>query len=61
LLLPCQSWSRGGCRALDWKAHAHHVDTHFGPEGADGDNMLRVQHAPVFAELFNRACREAEV
>jgi thioesterase domain-containing protein len=59
LLLPCQSWSRGGWRALDWKAHADRVDTHFGPEGADGDNMLRAQYAPAFAELFKRACEDA--
>jgi len=61
LMLPCESWTRGAWGALEWKTHAERVDSYFGPEGADGDNMLRAQHAPVFAELFKRACDDAGV
>ena len=59
LLLPCESWMRGAWGALDWKIPAPNVTAYFGPEGCNGDNMLRAPHAPAFAELFKRACREA--
>ncbi|HEY6821092.1 MAG TPA: thioesterase domain-containing protein [Burkholderiales bacterium] len=61
LLLPCRSWTRGSWRGLDWKTHAQLVETYYGPEGADGDNMLRAQYAPAFAELFKRARLDAKL
>ncbi len=61
LLLPCESWARGDNGALYWRLHADRTAVYFGPEGADGDNMLRAQYAPAFAGLFKRACAEAAV
>ena len=58
LLLPCESWGRADFGGLYWKLHAARVQAYFGPEGANGDNMLRAPHAPAFAALFKRACAE---
>jgi thioesterase domain-containing protein len=59
LLLPCESWAQADFGALYWKLNAARVAAYFGPEGANGDNMLRVPNAPAFAEIFRRACAEA--
>ena len=41
LILPCETWARSEFCALDWRSHAEHAEVYFGPEGCDGDNMLR--------------------
>jgi thioesterase domain-containing protein len=59
LFVPCAAWARR-VEAERWRAHAARLETHFGPDGCTGDDMLDVQYAPEFAGQFRRSCaREA--
>jgi thioesterase domain-containing protein len=53
--LPSEAWRHSGEGAEDWKGVAAHVVEHVGPDGADGDNMLKEPHVQVLAALLNTA------
>jgi thioesterase domain-containing protein len=55
LFLPGVGWQRSGVAVQRWCAAARHAETYFGPDAADGSDMLLERHAPAFAELFRRA------
>jgi len=57
LFLPSKAWLHSGVGALRWRSLAPHGEDYVGPEGCDGDNMLRAPNAPAFAELL-RTCRD---
>ena len=56
LFLPSNRWARSAFAALDWRRVAA-TEEYVGPDGCDGDNMLREPNAPAFAALFRR-CRD---
>ena len=58
LFLPSRAWGGQGAAAAGWRSVAPLLEESVGPDGCDGDNMLR-EHAPRFAELFRR-CRDAQ-
>lgn len=51
--LPSEAWRRSGEGSDEWKAVAGQVIEHVGPDGADGDNMLKEPHVQVLAALLN--------
>src|SRR5262249_57684882 len=55
LFLPGVGWQRSGVAALRWCAVAAHAETYFGPDSADGANMLLEGHAAAFAALLRSA------
>lgn len=57
LFLPSKRWARSAFAALDWRLVAT-TEEHVGPDGCDGDNMLREPNAQAFAALFRR-CQAA--
>lgn len=59
LFLPGVGWQRSGVAALRWCALAAHAETYFGPDTADGANMLLEDHASAFAALFRCAYGDA--
>lgn len=59
LFMPSRAWTAPGGLAARWPQAALSVEEHFGPEGSDGDTMLRDQHAEAFATLF-RHCLESQ-
>jgi natural product biosynthesis luciferase-like monooxygenase protein len=38
-----------------WRSWAKHTDEYVGPDGCNGDTMLRESHASAFAELFKQS------
>jgi len=60
LFLPGVCWQRSGVGALRWCALAAHAETYFGPDGADGADMLLECHASAFAALFRSAYGEPQ-
>jgi thioesterase domain-containing protein len=61
LFLPNRKWLlQSGNEPLRWRSVARDTEEYFGPDGCDGDSMLREPHAPAFAALFRR-CREKHV
>lgn len=56
LFLPCKDWVRSRNEPLRWRSVAPHAEEYYGPDGCDGDNMLREPYAAAFAELFSH-CR----
>jgi len=60
LFLPGVGWQRSGVAALRWCAVASHAETYFGPDRADGANMLLEGHAAAFAALFRSASGEPQ-
>jgi len=60
LFLPGVGWQRSGVSALRWCAVAAHAETYFGPDSADGANMLLEGHAAAFAALFRSASGEPQ-
>lgn len=60
LFLPGVEWQRSGVSALRWCALAAHAETYFGPDSADGANMLLEGHASAFAALFRSAYGEPQ-
>jgi len=60
LFMPSRKWLRSGDEPLRWRSVAQDTEEYFGPDGCDGDLMLREPSALTFAELF-RQCREKHV
>ncbi len=60
VFLPSEAWRRSGDRPDEWKRVAGQVVEHVGPDGCDGDDMLREPHVPVLAALLNQAFRDEE-
>ena len=60
LFLPGVGWQRSGVAALRWCAVAAHAETYFGPDSADGANMLLEGHVGAFAALFRSASGEPQ-
>lgn len=58
LFLPCAAWARTRNEPLRWQSLAARSEVHCGPQGCDGDNMLRQAYAPWFAERL-RHCLAA--
>jgi Acyl-CoA dehydrogenase, middle domain len=46
--------------ALRWCTLAAHAETYFGPDSADGSDMLIERHASAFAALFRSAYGEPQ-
>jgi thioesterase domain-containing protein len=55
--LPSAAWRRAGEGAEEWRHVAHELVEHVGPDGADGDNMLREPHVRALADLLNPSLR----
>lgn len=60
LFLPGVEWQRSGVSALRWCALAAHAETYFGPDSANGADMLLEGHASAFAALFRSAYGEPQ-
>jgi thioesterase domain-containing protein len=60
LFVPGVEWQRSGVSALRWCALAAHAETYFGPDSADGSDMLLDAHASAFAALFRSAYGEPQ-
>jgi len=60
LFMPSRKWLQSGDEPLRWRSVAQDTEEYFGPDGCDGDLMLREPSALTFAELF-RQCREKHV
>ena len=60
LFLPGVEWQRSGVSALRWCTMAAHAETYFGPDSADGSDMLLDAHASAFAALFRSAYGEPQ-
>ena len=60
LFLPGVEWQRSGVSALRWCTMAAHAETYFGPDSADGSDMLLNGHASAFAALFRSAYGEPQ-
>jgi len=56
LFVPFNDWVPSRDEPLRWRSVVPHAEVYVGPEGCDGDNMLREPYAAPFAELF-RQCR----
>jgi thioesterase domain-containing protein len=56
LFLPSRELGRDPAM-LRWRSVAQRTETYFGPDGCDGDAMLREPYAPRFAELLELAQR----
>ncbi len=56
--LPSEAWRHSGEEADAWKQVARQVVEYVGPDGADGDNMLREPHVRVLAALLNPSLRD---
>ena len=57
LFLPSREWLGGDDVMLRWRSVAQRTEAHFGPDGCDGDVMLREPYARSFAELVDLARR----
>jgi thioesterase domain-containing protein len=53
VFVPSEAWRRSGEQAEDWRLVATETVEHVGPDGADGDNMLREPHVRALAALVN--------
>lgn len=51
--LPSEAWRHSGEGSSEWKQVARQVIEHVGPDGADGDNMLREPLVRDLAALLN--------
>ena len=51
--LPSAAWRDSGEGSEDWKKVAAELVEHVGPDGADGDNMLKEPHVQPLAALLN--------
>lgn len=61
LFLPSDDWRRSGDRPMDWAAFAEGgFDAHAGPDGCDGDVMLREPWVPWFAGRLQRCLQNAD-
>lgn len=53
VFFPSEAWRRSGEQAENWRLVAAESVEHVGPDGADGDNMLREPHVRALAALLN--------
>ena len=53
---PCAAWARR-LRAEEWRSVAPLLETHFGPHGCTGDDMLHEQYVSIFAEQLAQVVR----
>lgn len=53
VFFPSEAWRRSGEQAEDWGLVAKESVEHIGPDGANGDNMLREPHVRALAALLN--------
>ena len=60
LFLPGVEWQRSGVGAMRWCTLVAHAETYFGPDRADGSDMLLDAHASAFAALFRSAYGEKQ-
>lgn len=61
LFLPCDDWRRSGDRPMDWAAFGDGgFDAQSGPDGCDGDVMLREPWVRWFAERLERCLQNAD-
>jgi thioesterase domain-containing protein len=57
LFVPNRSWLRSGNLSRRWRHVARDIEEYCGPDGCEGDVMLREPDVRVTADLFRR-CRE---
>jgi thioesterase domain-containing protein len=57
VFVPNQQWLRSGSMLLRWRRVARDIEQYCGPDGCEGDVMLREPDVGAIAELFRR-CRE---
>ena len=55
--IPSAPWRTAGEGLEEWKQVARQVVEHVGPDGADGDNMLREPHVRALAALLTSCLR----
>ena len=53
VFFPSEAWRRSREQAENWRLVAEESVEHVGPDGADGDNMLREPHVRTIAALVN--------
>lgn len=53
VFFPSEAWRRSGEQAEHWSRVAEECVEHVGPDGADGDNMLREPHVRALAPLVD--------
>jgi len=58
LFLPDRKWTRSADAPLRWRSVAQCSEQYFGPEGCNGDTMLREPYAAAFAGLFRQCCEK---
>jgi hypothetical protein len=56
--MPCRIWAQSSFGGERWQSVVRHAESHFGPEGCTGDNMLLAPHTAIFAEFFRRSCEQ---
>jgi thioesterase domain-containing protein len=56
--LPNGAWRHAGEGSDEWKKVARQVIEHIGPDGADGDNMLKEPHVQALAALVNTSLED---
>jgi thioesterase domain-containing protein len=56
MFLPSRNWVRSRNEPLRWRSVAPQAEVYYGPDGCNGDLMLREPYVRAFAELF-RQCR----
>ena len=60
LFMPSREWLRSGDEPLRWRLVARDCEEYFGPDGCNGDVMLREPLAPAFAEFFRQCCEKSQ-
>jgi thioesterase domain-containing protein len=60
LFVPSRATVRTTDRPLDWKNHAVATDLFFGPDGCDGDTMLKAPDVETFARYLGDYLQAAE-
>ena len=60
VFLPSEAWRHSGERSDEWRSVARQAIEHVGPDGADGDNMLREPHVRALATLITASLRDRE-
>lgn len=57
VFLPSEVWRHSGEGLQEWQQVAGQMVEYVGPDGADGDNMLRETHVEALAALINTCLR----
>lgn len=58
VFLPCKEWVRSADAPLCWRSVARDTEEYFGPDGCNGDFMLREPYAAMFADSSASAVSE---